>query len=120
MSRMKTVRIEWQFFTTDVDTDEVPKDLHDEGESLMDALLAIEAANPAVSNSAISTDLTDGVVTFDVTAEGATEHEAVAAAVSAIRAAIHAVEGHTPDFPTAREVLERIAFRPGHLETEPV
>ena len=82
-------------------------------------LLAIEEANPAVSNSATSTDAGAGVVTFEVTATGSSDYEAVATAASAIRAAIHAIDGSTPDFPTPSDVMEGITFLGGHLEAEP-
>jgi hypothetical protein len=60
------------------------------------------------------------VVTFDVTAVGASDHEAVAAAVSAIRAAIHAVGGATPGFASPHDFMDgATTFRAGHLEKEP-
>ncbi|WP_147332128.1 hypothetical protein [Geodermatophilus marinus] len=117
---IETINVGWEFTARDEATGDVPKNLTEEGHALMQALLSIEAANPAVKDSAVSIDTGEGLVTFELSATGAGLLGAIEVALSAIRSAIHTVGGATHDFPTAPEMMDGISFRAGHFEAEPV
>ncbi len=122
MKTTETIHVGWEFTARDDATGgDIPKTLADDGHALMRALLSIESANPAVRDSAVSVDAGAGVVTFELSATGDGLLGAIEVALSAIRSAIHATGGFTPDFPTAPEMIEKgTVFRAGHFEAEPV
>jgi tRNA threonylcarbamoyladenosine modification (KEOPS) complex Pcc1 subunit len=91
-------------------------DLPTHSERVMEALLK-EEASCAIQDSAVSLNLADGLITLELVAEGADTSEAVAVAMSAIRAAIHAAGGSTPDWPTHDDVM-RLEFV--EMNTTPV
>lgn len=59
-------------------------------------LALIDENTPELLDYAVSSDATDDTAVFEVTADAGDELEAVAAAVSWVRAAIHAAGGGTP------------------------
>jgi hypothetical protein len=63
---------------------------------VMEALLALEDDN--LTDSAVGVDLGTGLVEVEVTARGETFEDAVATADAAIRTAIHAAGGSTPNW----------------------
>lgn len=55
-------------------------------------------------------DSSEGIVEFDVSAEGDSEGQAVDLALACIRTAIHAAGGHTHDWPTGDDALPGLGF----------
>ena len=65
--------------------------------ALMEALLALEGSSE-ISGSAVSLDMDANSVEIEVVGNGPTFEEAVAAADSCIRSAIHSAGGSTPEW----------------------
>jgi hypothetical protein len=65
---------------------------------VMDELLRLGAENPAIGGA-----MQTGEVEISVTVDAASPEDAVPMALTTIRTAIHAAEGHTPDWPRLDE-----------------
>jgi hypothetical protein len=71
-------------------------DLGEVVDSATDQLAIIDESTPALLDYAVSSDATDNTVTFELTVDAEDQMEALAGAVSWVRAAIHAIGGATP------------------------
>ncbi|WP_375478847.1 hypothetical protein [uncultured Jatrophihabitans sp.] len=71
-------------------------DLDAESDQLMDELLKLEGTT--LTDSAVSADLAASEVALEIVGHGDTFEEAWARANAAIRSAIHAVGGYTPNW----------------------
>lgn len=83
-------------------------------EAVMEQLLLLEAADNII-DSAVSTDRGKSQVTIEVVGCGADDMEALIHGVTAIRTAIHAAGGATPDWPDGLEnwnIIEQTASLP--------
>jgi hypothetical protein len=69
------------------------------------ALLDQERCAPEVLDSAVSADRGAQTVEIEVTVRAGSEHEALAVGHAAVRSAIHAVGGATPDWPSHAKVM---------------
>jgi hypothetical protein len=70
--------------------------LGDAIDQVTDQLALIDERTPALLDYAVSSDATDNTAVFEVTVDADDEIEALAGAVSWVRAAIHATGGATP------------------------
>jgi hypothetical protein len=73
-------------------------DLGEAIDQVTDQLALIDETTPALLDYAVSSDATDNTVLFEVTVDADDEMEALAGAVSWVRAAIHATGGATPNW----------------------
>jgi hypothetical protein len=71
-------------------------DLSDAIDQVTDQLALIDERTPELLDYAVSSDTTDNTALFEVTIDADDEIEALAGAVSWVRAAIHATGGATP------------------------
>jgi multidrug efflux pump subunit AcrB len=80
-------------------------------DEVTDELAQIDQRTPELLDYAVSSDATDNSVVFEVTVDADDDMEALAAAASWVRAAIHATGGYTPDWITGgvEGTVERIA-----------
>lgn len=85
----------WQFHLGQVEPEIEAPDLI---ESVFKELVAVEASELDLSNSAVTLDQDTMIVNLSITADQRTYEEAVTLAMSAIRWAIHAAGGSTPDW----------------------
>jgi hypothetical protein len=67
-------------------------------DEVMEELLRLGAEDPAIGGA-----LEAGEVEISLTVDAPSPEDAVPVALSTIRAAIHAAEGHTPDWPSPGE-----------------
>ncbi|MGH3180942.1 MAG: hypothetical protein ACRDOH_10405 [Streptosporangiaceae bacterium] len=65
-------------------------------DQVTDQLALIDDRTPELLDYAVSTDAADNTAVFEVTVDASDEMEALAGAVSWVRAAIHATGGATP------------------------
>lgn len=65
-------------------------------DQVTDQLAVIDEQTPELLDYAVSSDATDSTAVFEVTVDASDEMEALSAAVSWIRAAIHGTGGATP------------------------
>lgn len=79
--------------------------IHDRAEAVMGELVNLSEAG-AILDSAVSSDSDRGIVTIEVTTRAPDLDKGVADAVSAMRAAIHAVGDATPGWPTHKDIME--------------
>jgi HAMP domain-containing protein len=70
--------------------------LGDAIDQVTDELAVIDEQTPQLLDYAVSSDATNDTAVFEVTVDAADEIEALAGAVSWVRAAIHATGGATP------------------------
>jgi hypothetical protein len=77
-----------------------PKDLDAQTDRVMEELLALETSGGAagIHSSAVSANLTQGVVEVELCSVGETPADALTTALASIRAAIHAAGGGTPGY----------------------
>jgi hypothetical protein len=75
--------------------------LRDAIAEVTDRLAEIDQHTPAFLDFAVSADATDNTAVFEITADAADELEAIAGALSWVRAAIHAAGGATPGWSIA-------------------
>lgn len=73
-----------------------PADLGPVIDQVTDQLAIVDAQTPELLDYAVSSDAGDNTAVFEVTVEAGDEMEALAAAVSWTRAAIHGTGGATP------------------------
>lgn len=71
-------------------------DLGDAIDQVTNELALIDERTPEMLDYAVSSDATDNAVVFELTIDADDEMEALAGAVSWVRAAIHATGGATP------------------------
>lgn len=71
-------------------------DLGDAIDQVTNELALIDERTPEMLDYAVSSDATDNTVVFELTVDADDEMEALAGAVSWVRAAIHATGGATP------------------------
>jgi transcriptional regulator with XRE-family HTH domain len=91
-------------------------ELRDQGEQLMEALLDLERCNPGMRDPGTSVDAVDGSVTVELTMTGGDDAAAVRAAMDICRAAIHAIGGGTPAWPSALDSGRGADFRPKAMQ----
>lgn len=104
------MQIAWEFYLDPpVDSTE---EFHDIGERLMEELLKLEKCNDGVHDAAVSTEHDRGVVMVELLVLGDELVPTIQKALDVVRTAIHAVEGATPTWPTANELVE---FRTGEI-----
>lgn len=88
-------------------------DLRDQAARIMEALLALEGGVDGFTDSAVSVDTGRRIVDIELAMrvpEGMTRVQAEIAANSAIRTAIHASGGHTPDWDCTLPAVEERAM----------
>lgn len=73
-------------------------DLAEAIDQVTDQLALIDERTPEFLDYAVSSDATDNTAVFEITADAGDEMEALAGALSWVRAAIHATGGATPDW----------------------
>lgn len=71
-------------------------------DGVMTALVSLEQVDPSLSDSAIGLDLSKKEIEISVSSECASIDDGVRHAVAAIRTAIHAAGGATPEWPDAQ------------------
>lgn len=100
----------WQFHLVhDGDYSSIP----DELDLVMSELVALEACTEELSDSAVGLDLSEMMAEISVNVSGQPFEQAVATAMVAIRTAIHAAGGRTPEWPNVSDVLqEALRFEP--------
>lgn len=76
-------------------------DLEAVADDVMTALLDLEQVDPLLGNSAIALDLSKKEIEISVSSECASIDDGVRHAMAAIRTAIHAAGGATPEWPDA-------------------
>jgi hypothetical protein len=74
-------------------------------DALMDALMDVEATDPAISDPDLAASLDENSVDVQMTVEGADQAEAAAKSLSALRAAIHALGEATPGWETSQGIM---------------
>lgn len=114
-----TLKIEWAFSVTtgaQISDDQLVQHV---GE-VMDELLSLEDAGSPIGDAALSLDTAERTVLVELAATGPTYPDAAASGLSAIRAAIHAAGGHTPEWPSLADILEPGAALMAISVTEPV
>lgn len=84
-------------------------DVDEHTDRFMDELLALEDEN--LTDSAVGVDLGTGLVEIEVTARGETFEDAMALADAAIRTAIHAAGGLTPNW-AVTQIAQHTALLP--------
>lgn len=89
-------------------------DLFEQADAVTEALLDQERCTPEVLDSAVSADRGKRAIEIEVTVQASSEHEAIAIGQAAIRSAIHAAGGDTPQWPTHDDVVSML---PTSLET---
>jgi hypothetical protein len=72
---------------------------------LLEALLAIEETDHSISDPDITADIGSGFVDVEITVDAEDPVAAVGKAHATLRAAVHAVEGTTPDWETATAAI---------------
>ena len=75
--------------------------LRDAVDQVTDQLADIDEHTPAFLDFAVSADATDNTAVFEITADANDDLEAMAGALSWVRAAIHAAGGATPGWSIA-------------------
>lgn len=90
------VTCEMHFIVTTHDADHASLAAH--ADEVMNQLLALEASDPAITDSAIGLDSNSMTAVISVAVEAVSLEQAVGVARSAIRTAIHAAGGATPDW----------------------
>ena len=91
-----TVACRWQFLVTDAgDRDSLVAQV----DGVMQALLDLEDVDSRLSDSGVSLDMGVMHVTIEICVSGDDYEECVSHALGAIRTAIHAAGGATPDWP---------------------
>lgn len=73
-------------------------DLGEATDRVTDQLALIDERTPELLDYAVSSDATDNTAVFEITVDADDEMEALAGAVSWVRAAIHATGGATPNW----------------------
>lgn len=97
-------------FKLDLAPDIGRDDLHAHGELVMNKLLDLEQCNDDITDSAVSTDAAEKMITIDLLILGITEPAAaLQRALDVVRTAINAAGGATPGWPVISE-------RPDHVE----
>jgi hypothetical protein len=76
-------------------------DLGDAARRVVDQLALIDEQTPEFLDYAVSSDASDGTVTFEITASAEDELQAVAGSLSWVRTAFHAAGGSTPGWNVA-------------------
>lgn len=71
-------------------------DLGEVIDEVTDALALIDERTPELLDYAVSSDATDNSVVFELTVEADDDLQALSAALSWVRTAIHAMRGNTP------------------------
>lgn len=106
------LQIAWEFYLDPpVDSTE---EFHNIGERLMTELLQLEKCNQGVHDSAVSTEHDRGVVLVELLVVGEDLVPTIQKALDVVRTAIHAVEGATPTWPTAHDLIP-VEFRTGEI-----
>jgi hypothetical protein len=72
---------------------------------LMDALLALEAADAAIEDPDVTADLSSGLLDVAMIVDGDDPAAAMVRALATLRAAIHAIGDATPGWQTASAVM---------------
>ena len=102
-----TVSCQWQFLVTEAeDRDSLVAQV----DGVMQALLDLEGVDRRLSDSNVSLDLGEMRVVIEVDVAGDDYQECVSHALGAIRTAIHAAGGATPQWPS--DVAARAHFEP--------
>ena len=92
-----TVSCQWQFVVTQAgDRDSLVTQV----DGVMQALLDLEEVDLRLSDSGVSLDMDAMLVVIDVDVAGEDYQDCVSHALSAIRTAIHAAGGSTPEWPS--------------------
>jgi hypothetical protein len=91
--------IQWTFAVED------EGDLFTCADAVTEALVDQEKCAPALLDSAVSADRGAQTIEIEVTVRAASENGAIAVGHAAVRAAIHAAGGSTPDWPSHAEVM---------------
>lgn len=68
-------------------------DLFTYADRLTEALLALEASNPGLQDSAVSADCGNGIIEIEVSAVGSSEDEAIVLGQAAVENAINTASG---------------------------
>lgn len=107
------VECTWRFVVS-ARTDEGT--LEGEIDSVMDQLLLLEQADPRLSDAALALDLAQHHVEISLAIEAETVDEGVQQAMGAIRTAIHAAGGRTPEWSVGDESTLEQAWSLRHGE----
>ena len=85
-------------------------------DAVMETLLDLEQVDPLLSDSAIALDLSNKEIEISVSSESASIEDAVRHAMAAIRTAIHAAGGATPEWPDAHAPMTTRKWSVQHEE----
>ena len=102
-----TVSCQWQFLVTEAESRD---SLVAQVDGVMQALVDLEEVDQRLSDSSVSLDLGEMRVVIEVDVAGGDYQECVSHALGAIRTAIHAAGGATPQWPS--DVVARAHFEP--------
>lgn len=111
------VNCTWSFhIATEQDRDGIVAEL----DRVMGHLLDLEEADPRLEDSSLGLDLDTMSVEIGIAAEGETFEDGLATAMGAIRTAIHAAGGSTPDWPSMDDLMpadteDGLVFERGEL-----
>ena len=103
-----TISCEWEFHVAGTHS---AKQLEVKGDRVMSALLDIESVDPRITDSAVSLDTANKVMTIGLVVSGTDYEETVAHSLTSIRAAIHAAGGSTPGWDVSVTELQPQGFR---------
>lgn len=78
-------------------------------DDITNALVEIEEGDPLLSDADVSATITERLAEFSITVDCADLNDAALRGLSAIRAAIHAANGHTPGW--ENNAVAEITFR---------
>jgi len=109
------VHCTWRFA---VSSDGAPLDCLPALDRVMERLLEIESIDLHLSDSAVAFDAAAGMAEVSIESDGSTLEEALAQADDAVRSAIHAAGGSTPNWASQRKSVESgnsVTFTHGHL-----
>lgn len=98
---MQSIDVQWTFRMHRTAADE---QVVSHSRQVMDQLLELEKT-AGIRDSAVSLDTSEDLVVIGLSSSGTTYEDAVALAMSSIRAAIHAAAESTPDWPSHRAVM---------------
>lgn len=109
-----TVSCQWQFLVTQADSRD---SLVTQVDGVMQALLDLEEVDQRLSDSGVSLDLGEMRVVIELDVTGDDYQECVSHALGAIRTAIHAAGGATPEWPS--DAVTRAHFVPQDFNAVP-
>lgn len=96
---MVTIDVQWCFTVSIVDLGGAEEEnLDGHIDRVMQQLLALEACDSRITDSAVGLNGVTGEVEIELSASGTSPADALSTAEASVRSAIHAAGGYTPDW----------------------